>query len=107
MNKKLYFLSRADMIVDVAQAKICRHVATYKNSMWHICVYVRVCVCMCMCAYVCVCDINENKQLFMIFAISLITHLLYTRSFPLIFLMWDYIFLFLCACDMAKHGACD
>ena len=54
------------------------------------------------------CGINENKHPFQdFFLFSLITHLLYTYAFPLIFFMWDYVVMFLCASDVAKCGACD
>ena len=35
-----------------------------------------------------------------IFAISLFVDYLYTRAFTLIFFMWDYFYVFMCAGDM-------
>ena len=42
-----------------------------------------------------------------IFANSLVAYFFYTRAFILIFFMWDYLLLFLCAGDVAKSGAFD
>ena len=38
---------------------------------------------------------------------SLITHMLYTHRFTLIFITSDFFFWFLCSSDVAKCGACD
>ena len=64
-------------------------------------------VCVCMCVRVCTCVIIELSILFRIFANSLITSTLYTYRFALIFVMWDYCCLFLCAGELAKSGVCD
>ena len=40
-----------------------------------------------------------------IFANSLFALYLYTRAYPLIFVMRDYFYVFTCASDVAAHGA--
>ena len=54
MNKKLLFFSHIDMIDNVAQAKMRRHMAAYVHTTWHthMDLHVRVRVCMRECAYV-------------------------------------------------------
>ena len=67
-----------------------------EHHMTHTCACACMCVCACVRVCVCVraCVINENKHPFRIFLISFITHLLYTCSFPLIFITWDYVVVF-------------
>ena len=80
-----------------------RHIAACVHTTWctRMHMYVRVC------ARVCACVISESSILFKIFANSLITHTLYTRRFTLLFVMWDYYCLFLCASDVENFGVND
>ena len=42
-----------------------------------------------------------------IFVISLFAPSLYMRAFALIFVMWDYFYVFMCVDDVALYGAFD
>ena len=42
-----------------------------------------------------------------IFSISLFAYSLYTRVIALIFIMWDYFYVFMCVDDVAPYGASD
>ena len=88
------------------------HEAMYVHNMWHTRTYVwvsvcaRVCACDQVCANVCACVISEIKHPFQDFCL-VISHILYTGRFTLIFAMWDYLCLFLRVGDVAHSRACD
>ena len=42
-----------------------------------------------------------------IFANSLFLYYLDTLAFICIFVMWDYFYVFMCACDVSSRGASD
>ena len=42
-----------------------------------------------------------------IFANSLFTYSLYTHAIALIFIMWDYFYVFMCVGDVPSYGAFD
>ena len=42
-----------------------------------------------------------------IFTNSLFLFFLYTCTYALIFVMWDYFYVFMCASDVAARGASD
>ena len=71
--------------------------ATYETVTCHTRVYVRVCTRV----------IKLESTLLRIFDIPLCTYALYTRQFPLIFVMWDYLNVFNCAGDVALSGVSD
>ena len=67
----------------------------------------RVCFCAHVCARVCVSVISVLSIFLRIYANPLYTVYLYTCLFALIFSMWVYLCLFLCAGDAAHSIVCD
>ena len=66
---------------------------------------VRVCECVCMCSQVCMSVIIEIHHPFQDNVISINTYTLYTRRISIIYVMIDYLFVLICARDVASHGA--
>ena len=85
MSLELFFYSRSCVFND--RMKLFHHV----------CTYVRVCASV----------ISGLSILFKIYANPLNTLHLYTRQFALIFVMWDYLSVYLYAGDMARREASD
>ena len=78
-----------------------RHVA-------HMYACVRMCARMRACVHMCArVLLLRLSTLFKIFSNSLISYFLYTHQFTWIFVMHDYLCLFLGACDIMKSGVCD
>ena len=65
--------------------------------------------CGCVCVHVCVsARVNKEKStMSRIFANLLFPYFLYTGTFGLIFVRWDYLNVFMCAVDVPAHGAFD
>ena len=91
--------------------RMCMHTCARVCTCVHLCA--RVCTCVHLCARVCicvcvrVCVISWLSILFRIQAKPTNKHTLYRRKVALIFVMWDYFYLFLCASDVAKSQTCD
>ena len=66
-----------------------------------------ICVRVCACAHMCTSVITKIKHPFHNNAIPLNTCTLYTRPILIIYIMWDYLFVFICTADMASRGAQD
>ena len=52
MNKKIFLLSRADVVANVAQTKERLNVAAYVYVMCHTCIHVSMCECTCVRTFV-------------------------------------------------------
>ena len=83
----------------------------YERAMW----LMRMCMCVCahahtcarVCAHMCVSVIREIKHPFQDNTISRSIYTLYTRRISLIYVMWDYFFVLICAGDVVSRGGSD
>ena len=101
LNSKNHFLYRTLTCQLMWQSVVTwDHVYTPRGD-----VCVRMCVRVCVCVHVCV--ISGLSIIFMILVKPINFHTLYTHQLASIFVMWDYLSLYIFAGDVTQREAFD